>query len=120
MQETAVLRVKLHISAYGSTTYAGELPADFGTGEDERGVCAGENQRTEIVREVREVKKVMKKIALITGVTGQDGSYLSEFLLDKGYRNGNTCCCYTWNHKENTENPEKRNTTGRRNKKRIF
>jgi GDPmannose 4,6-dehydratase len=26
-----------------------------------------------------------KKIALITGVTGQDGSYLSEFLLDKGY-----------------------------------
>ncbi len=26
----------------------------------------------------------MKK-ALITGVTGQDGSYLSEFLLDKGY-----------------------------------
>ena len=27
----------------------------------------------------------MKKIALITGVTGQDGSYLAEFLLDKGY-----------------------------------
>ena len=26
-----------------------------------------------------------KKRALITGVTGQDGSYLSEFLLDKGY-----------------------------------
>src|SRR5208282_5530018 len=26
----------------------------------------------------------MKK-ALITGVTGQDGSYLSELLLDKGY-----------------------------------
>ena len=25
------------------------------------------------------------KIALITGVTGQDGAYLSEFLLDKGY-----------------------------------
>ena len=25
------------------------------------------------------------KVALITGVTGQDGSYLSEFLLDKGY-----------------------------------
>ena len=23
--------------------------------------------------------------ALITGVTGQDGSYLAEFLLDKGY-----------------------------------
>ena len=27
----------------------------------------------------------MRKIALITGITGQDGSYLAEFLLDKGY-----------------------------------
>lgn len=27
----------------------------------------------------------MQKIALITGVTGQDGAYLSEFLLKKGY-----------------------------------
>jgi len=27
----------------------------------------------------------MKKVALITGINGQDGSYLSEFLLDKGY-----------------------------------
>jgi GDP-D-mannose dehydratase len=26
-----------------------------------------------------------KKIALITGVTGQDGSYLAELLLEKGY-----------------------------------
>ena len=26
------------------------------------------------------------KVALITGVTGQDGSYLAEFLLDKGYK----------------------------------
>ena len=25
------------------------------------------------------------KTALITGVTGQDGSFLAEFLLDKGY-----------------------------------
>ena len=30
------------------------------------------------------VGDIMKK-ALITGVTGQDGSYLAEFLLDKGY-----------------------------------
>ena len=28
---------------------------------------------------------VAHKVALITGVTGQDGSYLAEFLLDKGY-----------------------------------
>lgn len=27
----------------------------------------------------------MNKVALITGVTGQDGSYLAEFLLKKGY-----------------------------------
>jgi GDPmannose 4,6-dehydratase len=27
----------------------------------------------------------MKKIALITGITGQDGSYLTELLLNKGY-----------------------------------
>ncbi|MFT5311252.1 MAG: GDPmannose 4,6-dehydratase, partial [Bacteroidia bacterium] len=27
----------------------------------------------------------MSKVALITGVTGQDGSYLAEFLLKKGY-----------------------------------
>jgi GDPmannose 4,6-dehydratase len=25
------------------------------------------------------------KVALVTGITGQDGSYLAEFLLDKGY-----------------------------------
>jgi GDPmannose 4,6-dehydratase len=27
----------------------------------------------------------MVKIALITGITGQDGSYLTEILLEKGY-----------------------------------
>ncbi|WP_326533319.1 GDP-mannose 4,6-dehydratase [Pseudorhodoferax sp.] len=27
----------------------------------------------------------MKKVALITGITGQDGAYLAEFLLHKGY-----------------------------------
>lgn len=28
----------------------------------------------------------MTKVALITGITGQDGSYLAEFLLEKGYK----------------------------------
>jgi len=28
---------------------------------------------------------VVPKVALITGITGQDGSYLAEFLLEKGY-----------------------------------
>ena len=45
-----------------------------------------------------------KKTALITGITGQDGSYLAEFLLEKGYdvhgikrRSSmfNTCLLYT-------------------------
>ena len=27
-----------------------------------------------------------RKLALITGITGQDGSYLAEFLLAKGYQ----------------------------------
>src|SRR5215510_12206614 len=27
----------------------------------------------------------MAKVALITGITGQDGAYLAEFLLGKGY-----------------------------------
>jgi GDPmannose 4,6-dehydratase len=31
------------------------------------------------------IKDMTNKIALITGVTGQDGAYLAEFLLNKGY-----------------------------------
>ena len=37
-----------------------------------------------------------RKVALITGITGQDGSYLAELLLDKGYAVGThvfTCIC---------------------------
>ncbi len=30
-------------------------------------------------------RKIVKNVALITGITGQDGSFLAEFLLDKGY-----------------------------------
>ena len=28
---------------------------------------------------------ILSKVAFITGVTGQDGAYLSELLLEKGY-----------------------------------
>jgi GDPmannose 4,6-dehydratase len=28
----------------------------------------------------------MSKVAPVTGITGEDGSYLAEFLLSKGYR----------------------------------
>ena len=27
----------------------------------------------------------IKKVALISGITGQDGSFLAEFLIEKGY-----------------------------------
>jgi GDPmannose 4,6-dehydratase len=37
------------------------------------------------VRETIQNTIMGKKVALITGVTGQDGAYLSEFLLKKGY-----------------------------------
>ena len=31
------------------------------------------------------MSKKINNVALITGITGQDGSYLAEFLLEKGY-----------------------------------
>jgi len=34
---------------------------------------------------MKEVGQERKKVALMTGITGQDGSYLAEFLLGKGY-----------------------------------
>jgi len=34
---------------------------------------------------IKTVKNKDMKKALITGVTGQDGAYLAEFLLGKGY-----------------------------------
>ena len=34
---------------------------------------------------MKQIGVKMKKIALITGITGQDGSYLAELLLEKGY-----------------------------------
>ena len=37
------------------------------------------------LRILLENEGIMMRRALITGITGQDGSYLSEFLLDKGY-----------------------------------
>jgi len=36
-------------------------------------------------KQARKAASRRNKVALITGITGQDGSYLAEFLLDKGY-----------------------------------
>ena len=33
-----------------------------------------------------------RKVALITGITGQDGSYLTELLLQKGYTVSQIVC----------------------------
>lgn len=40
----------------------------------------------ETASQILQAAQKMKKVALITGVTGQDGSYLAELLLSKGYR----------------------------------
>ena len=37
-------------------------------------------------KEAGDAGYVDRKVALITGITGQDGSYLAEFLLEKGYK----------------------------------
>lgn len=39
-----------------------------------------------LLHEFRKLKMTKNKVALITGITGQDGSYLAEFLLEKGYQ----------------------------------
>ncbi|NIP25006.1 MAG: NAD-dependent epimerase/dehydratase family protein, partial [Phycisphaerae bacterium] len=43
------------------------------------------------------------RIALITGITGQDGSYLAEFLLEKGYKVVGLARRSTHYHYENIE-----------------
>lgn len=37
------------------------------------------------INNIKSRRYIMKKKALITGITGQDGSYLAELLLEKGY-----------------------------------
>ena len=79
VQEVAVPWVKLYISENGSTAYAGELSADFGAGEDERGVCSGENKRTVLPALIRRFHEA--KVAGLKEVTcWGDGSPMREFL----------------------------------------
>lgn len=40
--------------------------------------------RKKVIKKVRRAKR--QKTALITGITGQDGSFMAEFLLKKGYK----------------------------------
>ncbi|MBX9457315.1 MAG: GDP-mannose 4,6-dehydratase [Rhizobium sp.] len=41
--------------------------------------------RTGCVRQETSLSTEKRKVALVTGITGQDGAYLAELLLDKGY-----------------------------------
>lgn len=43
------------------------------------------DNKNEIVKIPSTISNKTRRVALITGITGQDGSYLSEFLLSKGY-----------------------------------
>ena len=46
----------------------------------------GKNTLTTLVKTKHtSTMKLINKVALITGITGQDGAYLAEFLLKKGY-----------------------------------
>src|SRR3982751_6454954 len=47
---------------------------------------AGEKIRAQSLAVRLPSRSSMEKIALVTGITGQDGSYLAELLLGKGYR----------------------------------
>lgn len=38
-----------------------------------------------MLRLIHALSSVLSKVALITGITGEDGSYLPELLLEKGY-----------------------------------
>ncbi len=60
--------------------------ADPHASRGERLCPRGRDEVGRLLREGRRHRRAhMTKRALITGITGQDGSYLAEFLLDKGY-----------------------------------
>lgn len=46
---------------------------------------ANKNESNEKVVDIPAQVKPQRKVALITGITGQDGSYLAELLISKGY-----------------------------------
>ena len=71
-----------------STTPASRASARFRT-RYALGAARGDHgvrqQTTTAPRPPRGANNNMAKTALITGITGQDGSFLAEFLIDKGY-----------------------------------
>ena len=49
-KKTSVPGFQLYLSAYGTAAYERELPSDFRAGEDQRGLCTGKDQWSEILR----------------------------------------------------------------------
>src|SRR5665647_3461074 len=47
--------------------------------------ASSSHKETTCIPELPHERNIKMKKALITGITGQDGSYLAEFLLNKGY-----------------------------------
>jgi GDPmannose 4,6-dehydratase len=55
------------------------------SGKATRSTAKGHSADAKKPKATKATKKGTRKVALITGVTGQDGAYLSELLLNKGY-----------------------------------
>jgi len=71
---------------FAPACYPARSPIDYSPKPGLSGgrLCAGETR--ELTFSIAEGRSLNSKTALITGITGQDGSYLAEFLLSKGYR----------------------------------
>ena len=74
---------------YKSSTFSGDNDSENSSG----GSCPTAESSNVVAN---------KKVALITGITGQDGSYLAEFLIKKGYEVSSVKLSLTDNNTEST------------------
>ena len=75
VQEAAVFRLFLHLSENGSAADAGELPAHFRAGKDERSLCACKNFRSEILRVLKRQYGTDYISAMPTNLYGPNDNY---------------------------------------------
>src|ERR1035441_9265091 len=67
--------------------FGGKRKTTFGGGEEEECELRSDGQGRALSHNtLLPLFQMASKCALITGITGQDGSYLAEWLLGKGYR----------------------------------
>ena len=83
---TALQRVLPGVEALVFMTGLAGPASQLGLGHEvaERALRTLRRSQPLAVRTTKQVKSMAKR-ALVTGVTGQDGAYLSQFLLEKGY-----------------------------------